>query len=650
MRDLLDRYVRSLKEREDDPERDQDLGTLVCWILEQRGYIIVERAYKHRGAVRLVSKGRLQLGVDILAYKETDAGYKSYRFVLKQGGIGKTEWTPTVPGSMPHDLSLTAGDPPNDREERYGLAPYKIVTVAVHNGDRDDAAIGHLIQSFLRQLRSPLRQGPAKPLLRRATMWWDAAALVRKILDTTPAGDGSSFAQHPDASIVPPLVRPFIRMALDSLHPDRVTRGQDFDLTAVDLLLEQRLPCTRQEKESTSIYEARIHRALTELALVVHMIQVECDRSAGGTTLPVFDTVERILCRAVDCARGLETPGRPIQEDLDALIEQYLSAARRLLQKLAPIADLKYGLAIPSRGESINYPLRALRLGGHLAVAGLALLSRAARRSRKKQASRTQAAEDRAEATRIAEFLVTLWDNNPGGFLSPVTDDQIIELGLAWELWLRLGMREPVARSSGELVRRLALRKATGLPLPGLWQRARWPMQTEHIQALVEAHARGREEAPSSFNDQGSTILPLAVYLAQRLGYALEPGLLQAFLPAKAAQASPGQPPRGKSEKAAAERIWTVHPQCWQPPDDAADEWYAHGIERRGTCRVLDITAATFQQDFERFNRPVRATTAERLGVPVVDRMSWKLWRTPPPMALFVELVQSSLAATPANP
>src|SRR5271168_4644596 len=96
MKDVLDRYVRSLAEQEqagDAPEHLQDLGTFVCWLLERRGFTIYLTPYKHAGVERRKSSGRIQWGVDILAGKEDEDGEnRLYRFVLKEGKIGLSEW------------------------------------------------------------------------------------------------------------------------------------------------------------------------------------------------------------------------------------------------------------------------------------------------------------------------------------------------------------------------------------------------------------------------------------------------------------------------------------------------------------------------------------------------------------------------------
>lgn len=612
---MLDHYVRSLKEQEKDPERHQDLGTLVTWILEQHGYELLSRPYKHKVEKLRIGSGRLQLGIDILAVKEQAGKITSYRFVLKRGDFGKAQFTHSGEGTMLHDLELAASVDPKEFERRYGIEPDAIKIVAVHNGTVDRDQIGSSLAVFLAPF--PKRYS----LVPLEVEWWDADELVKLIQTARPAGGAAALDPRADTSLFPPSARPFFSLALHSLLPERGKAGAGFDHSAIDLLLDQRLPLGDR---SVALRDDEIHRAIAELSLFARMIRIECEHVAEGTTLPIFDTIERVLCRAMEHLRRLSgTPSKGIRQALDALIDLYVETAKRLLDRLAPVLELPYGLAFPAAGEVVSYPLRALRLSSYLATAGLALVFAAAEQPKQKKA---QAQAQLAEARGIAERLVTLWEHNQGGCLSPVTDDQIIDIGLAWELWLRLEMTEPVARFAVALIERLALRKAVGLPLPSLWHRARVPMRREDLKVIVEVHARGRKDAPSSFTDDGSTLLPLAVYLAVRLGRVPEASFLEAFLPAKGD---------------AGDRAWAVFPQSWQPPDDAAEDWYIKGIEHSGTCKVFEIgkDVGAFVTDFEAFNRPIpKKTSAEKMGRAVVDLIAWKLWRTPAPMALFIAL------------
>jgi hypothetical protein len=627
VKEALSRYIRSLTEQEQEkraPERRQDLGTFVDWLLDRQGFTLYLRTFKYEGTVREKNAGKLQHGVDILAGKpDANGELHLYRFVLKEGKIGSAEWAAGGGhGSMVHDIRRAA-DRHRLQDGWYTLEDIRFkrfTVVAVHNGDLDRESLA----AHVAQLRDELGDRDI------ALEWWDADRLVELSLMPVPGHEIPSVELRADASLFPPGVRPFVRGALDSL---RRTDGRGFDLDAVDRLLDEVLPLGRELvgsgpgehwAEGSAIEPRFLRRLLSELALFAKMVEVDCARLAKGSTLPVLDTVERILCRAMEHARRTSREDfgehrRPVEELLRALVTQYVAQAEVLLARLEPLRTVPRGLALASPSEPVDYPLRALRLGGYLATAGLWLLS-------------DPAAPQPDLARRIAEVLHDLWRQNEGGFASPVTDDQIIELGLIWEFWLRSGMRAEVAEAAGTLLERFFLRKAIDLPLPALYQRARVPMKDEHAQTLAETHLRGRRAAPPAFEDGGSTIAPLAVYLAHG-GGRIHDARLQAL-------AEPGQ--LEASGDSAGDRAGrSVHLQSWMPPADAAAEWYARAIEHRGFVQVFDVSrgVAGLIADFSAFNRPLPTTPAEAWTQSVIDRMAWKLWRTPPPMALFMALM-----------
>src|SRR5580658_2545829 len=416
MKELIDRYVRSLKERDDYPEQRTDLGALVCWILDREGFTVLERAFKHEGHERRVSKGRVQYGIDILALREEAGELVSYRLVLKRGDVQK--WTPGDPGSMAADLWLSAQD--KERERRYGVTPDRITVVAVHNGDRDSEGLGPVIEGTLADMRSKTGVG---------TDWWDAARLVDKIA----ASLLGSYAA--DASFFPPALQPFVRLTLDSLLPERGKDGSGFDLAALDLLIERRLTLRATGARGATIENAdELHRRIAELSLVASMIISESTRVGGGSTLPALDALERMACGAV-VAIGRLLPGdassETLRQDLQVLLSLYIDRAEELRRRLTPLLAFDAGLAVPTDGETINYVLRSLRLSGYLATAGLA----------------ASAAGNDATARAFGDALKALWMRNEGGCMQPVTDDQLIELVLVWELWARVGLAEEIERT-----------------------------------------------------------------------------------------------------------------------------------------------------------------------------------------------------------
>ncbi|WP_437737368.1 hypothetical protein [Sorangium sp. So ce1335] len=627
MREALSRYIRSLAEQEqakDAPERRQDLGTFVDWLLERQDFTIHLRTYKHEGTAREKNAGKLQHGVDILASKpDPDGEPRLYRFVLKEGKIESAEWAAGgEQKSMVHDIWRAAGRH-RGQDGWYTLEDIRFkrfTVVAVHNGDLDRESLS----AHVAQLRDELDERGI------GLEWWDAGRLVELSLTPAYGHEIPSVELRADASLFPPGVRPFVRGALDSLGR---TGGRGFDLEAVDRLLDEVLPLGRElvgsgpgERlgDGGALAPRVLRRLLSELALFAKMVEVECSRVAKGSTLPVFDTIERILCRAMEHVRRTSRAAfgahlKAVDELLRGLVLQYVAQAETLIVRLELLRAVPRGLAIGSPSEPVDYPLRALRLGGYLATTGLWLLS-------------DPVTPQPERARRIAEILHDLWTHNEGGFANPVTDDQLIELGLIWELWLRAGMRAEVAETAGGLLERLFLRKALDLPLPALYQRARVPMKDEHAQTLSETYLRGRRAAPPAFEDGGSTLAPLAVYLAHT-GGRIHDARLQAL-------AEPGQV-ESSDNGAGDHQGRSVHLQSWMPPADAATEWFAQSIEYRGHVQVFDVSrgVAGLVADFSEFNQPLPASPADAWSLPVIDRMAWKLWRTPPPMALFIALV-----------
>ncbi|MGK3998508.1 hypothetical protein [Sorangium sp. So ce1024] len=632
MRDVLERYIRALAERElkdDAPERHQDLGTFVDWLLERNEFTVLLRAYKHSGTARRKSAGRLQLGVDILASKpDPDGVDRLYRFVMKEGPCGRTEWGQgSALGSFLHDIHLAASRNVRNDAENHAFPEENfahVSVVAVHNGDFDSEALG----AERTQLQTNLKRMHDVEL-----EWWDANELTRLAL--LPVGEAGRTLEHEaDATLFPPGVRPFVRLALDSL---RVRPGGEFDLAWVDRLLNEALPLGRREIENDSavtlsegpaIAPLQLRRIVGELGVFVEMMIVESKALSDGLTLPALDTIERVIVRAMEHIRRIE-PDRLKRERrhlrglMQQFVGQYLRVATVLRKRLEPLRALPYSLSVASESEPIDYPLRALRLMGYLATAGLLALD----------------ANDAGTsvASEFAATLVDLWKTNIPACAGPVTDDQGIELGLIWELLLRLGRTQDVKEMTSEVVRRTLRRRELGLPFPTIRQFARVPMQQKDLRDLVEGVIGGKR---SAIEERASTLLPLSLYLAHVLGIPFTNEDLTALQ--RARQTDDEQ-----------------HEQCsiqsWQPPDDAAQEWYAHEIKYRGMTHVFQIvspkdplgsmfgvtTTADLATQFEQKAQPIKSSAAEGWELSAIDRIAWKLWRTPPPMYVFVKLVHS---------
>ncbi len=67
------------------------------------------------------------------------------------------------------------------------------------------------------------------------------------------------------------------------------------------------------------------------------------------------------------------------------------------------------------------------------------------------------------------------------------------------------------------------------------------------------------------------------------------------------------------------------------------------GLDTRDLVHLLE-GAEALATSFEKVNRLLPESPAERWHLPIIDRMAWKLWRTPPPMAVFTRLATAEVA------
>jgi hypothetical protein len=615
MKQALDRFVRALAERElaaDAPETIQDLGTFVDWLAERLGFDVHLRAYKYGGLERRKSSGRLQLGADMLATKQGEGGTAIlYRFVLKVGPVSTGVWGRSGdPGNIVHDVRLAAGrNLARDHEDfDFGTqVPASVVVVAVHNGDFDAEALG----GSRAQLRDELaKQGVGLE-------WWDAGELVRlavPLLAKGPDGDEGG-----DAGLFPPGVRPFARLALESLRRD----PRSFDYRALDEYLDARLPLGRalscegaKEKleRGEPLPALALMRQAAELPLFTSMLLSESFARPRASTLPLLDALEHCACRVAEHAQRHDDPTsdvnlRKVRETLKALLGQYVDVAQRLQERLTPLCDIEYGLAIARQSEPVDYPLRCYRLLGYLAVAGLVSLDLG----------------NEAEARKFGDTVAALWERNDAACESPVTDDQVIELTAIWSLLLRLGLEARVGQRACSLMYRACARRVAGMPLPGVYQRASIPINDRDARILATVHAAGRK-ADAEFVDESSTLLTIAAYVAYKHGQ-LDEGVVERLR-------------RGIHEPQGREIVPACSFQIWQPPLDAADEWYAHEIAYRGVAHQFlePQDREAFLKEFEEQARQPQASYGQRVGLSSLDLIAWKRWRTLPDFSIVVQL------------
>lgn len=614
MRALLDRYVRSLLEQEqsrDAPEYRQDLGTFIDWLLLRKGFRVVERTFRHDGAARRGARGERQWGADILAIKaDEDGTMHGYRFVLKQGSVGSNQWR-HEDGFLPHDLGLAAGRHPEDIK-RYdpNCEISRWTIVAVHNGDFRGDQIGDQRRTLVESIRRSTEKVGVD--------WWDANRLVELALEPTTAK--GRLEERADPDIFPPGIRPFARLAIDSLNHG--TDGQRFDIEAVDRLIESVLPSAQR------IEPPRWERCVSELGLLAAMICIESSRlpNVRGSVLPALDTMERVICRAAHhiAQWGNDEPTRDQRrsaELLRLLLVKYVSFARILREHLSSVLTFERGLAIASLSERVDYPIRTLRLAAYLAIACGAALD----------------IEDRAEAEEFADALFLIVSNNPGGALNPILDDQVTELAIIWDAWNRLAQSERVHKTAQRVAERLYQRNIMGIPLPAIGLPADYPLNPNVIRILVEVNYR---TSPPGFEDGGSQILPLALYLGWRKAADSEADAAFAQFALDDIENDEEISPKAEKRQYVARHIFM---QSWLPPDDASLHWYSTPLANRGTVHVyqqhnfvIKKSYNDFVVEFERFNRALTASSiSSRLQLQSIDRIAWKRFRNPPPLATF---------------
>jgi hypothetical protein len=615
MKQALERFVRSLAERElagTAPEVLQDLGTFVDWLAERLGYDVRLRAYKYEGLERRKSTGRLQLGADMLATKVDSEGKpKLFRFVLKVGPVTVADWGRSGdPGNIVHDVRLAANRSTARDHEDFDFgnqAPAGVVVLAIHNGDFDAEALG--------APRAQLREELAKQGVELE--WWDAGELVRlaaPLLAVTTDGQQGS-----DAGLFPPGVRSFARLAIESLRRDPLA----FDFRALDEYIDARLPLGRKNQRHGArevlergepLPSLAFMRQAAELPLFTAMLSAESQAQSRGSTLPVLEALERCICRVAEHAQrhvraDASAHLRKVDETLRTLLEQYVNVGRELRERLRPLCAIDFGLAVLRSSEPVDYPLRCYRLLAYLAACGLVCLDQ----------------ENTAEARQFADVIVELWERNDAACESPVTDDQVIELVTIWWLLLRIGFEGKVGGWATNLVHRQSARRFAGMPLPGVYQRARVPMGDRDARILAVVHCAGRDADPE-FVDDASTLLTVSTYVAYKYG-TLDSAIIDRLR-------------HGRQDQQNRDVIPRTSFQLWIPPSDAADEWYAHEIAYRGVSHQFlePQDRFAFIKELEERAHPPEASYGRQIGLPTIDVIAWKRWRTLPDASILVGL------------
>ncbi len=600
LRPQLDHYVRALKERDDHPEDHQDLGTFLTWLLRRSGYTIRLAPFHYKGPNRKVSKGRFQRGVDLVASRPSEANTEVedlFLFVLKRGDIGRRQWRDDA--GITGDLNELFDTTPEDHKDWLPLGPDpdRVNVIVVHNGEFDDEALADMRRK--RQQRFE-REG-------FGFEWWSAPELVDKTL--TVLGEG------PDHELFPPTVRPFYGALLDGLE----TSGQ-VPLDAVERLLAARLPGRASE----------LHRTLTELSVFAAMI-ANLPRTRSQALLAALDMMLALLSGCAAAIVTADAKGAEIRESLGDLLSTFVDLGDGLAQALQPLAEVEDGLVYPTIGEPIDWPLRTMWVLRYLALTVRAANDLASFENAKATAAKNDADRERAEAVvrkskdssvRCLEISLALAEHNLGAVGTPITDDQLIEYALLWRTWLDAGHVRQTTRTVEELITRLILRRQLGSPGLALYQQARTPMRDTDARALAEAWFGSREQASMVFEDGGSTLLPLIIFMGLRLGVKIEASTFMAF---------------GALDLEDQER-GVVHPQSWSPPEDASRRWYGEDLSRSGVCHIYQFSQPKdFPSRFEQRQGQLGPSPMAELGFESIDGMAWVHWRTRPPLRWLLD-------------
>lgn len=603
----LDRYVRSLLERSDHPERQQDLGTFVTWLLGRMGFTLRLLPFHYAGPQRRVSKGRFQGGIDLVASRpRADGSEDLYLFVLKRGDVGRSEWRSE--DGIRADLDEVEGTRPETHDKwlppdsRLG----KVVVVAAHNGELDMERLAEHRRTYHERFE---RHG-------FGFEWWSAVELVDHAL--------AMLGGAPDDQLFPPMVRPFYGVLLDDLRTSGQVRSD-----AIDRLLDARLPLDEP------IERDELERALTEISLFVAIL-ASMDEEQSRGLLELLDALIRLITRCMAKVVEAGETSEPVQGALVDLLGTFVGAGDRLADILDPIIEIPDGLALMRDSECVDWPLRTVRL-----VRDLVLTTRVAKDLDEHYSGRSRGTRDDTErrvfkeradefnrmAERSAERSSLLAEHNWGGMATPITDDQLVEYAIIWRTWLEHGKTELAKTLADQMLSRLVLRRySLRFPGPALYSSAGTPMPEGQARVLAEGWSGLH---PVELEDGGSTLIPVVLLVAWRLGVQVDETAVAKFGDIQIGERN--LPP--------------VHLQSWSPPADAPRRWYGTSLRKVGVCRIHpnDKLAPFLAQLTQRQPR-LDPSPASTLGLPAIDALAWVRWRTRPPLQWLVDVLPDDVS------
>lgn len=607
VREILEHYIRTLPEREDNSHIAQDLGSLLVWLLEHLGFQIEYYPYHYANETsrRTSGKGERQFGVDLLATREVDGRRTIYRFVLKRGDVAQADWNAMKPGSLPRDVSDAAGLGP-DYDEKYtgqDESSSKVIIVGVFNGDLDREVIGAHVNEYERRFEESFPELDLE--------WWDARELAALLHD----------AEGLDAAFFAPSIRPFVRLVLDSVRKNHRADARDFDFDSIDHLLEEQWRATTRKKKGARLRLDYIAQTLSELALISSLLERECDTVASGNTLPTLVFIERALVfagRLVSQRADSSSQGtvRGVKRSVKLLLRRHLEVTSKLTDRLGPLAEAADGLAGYGRAEQFDYPLRCYWTGGFIATGVLA-------------------ARDLGEGEHEQALTRTLCDlirYNPAGFGHPVLEDQLVELLVIIEAlpqMTRFELCDDILTRHEHL---LQLQLKVALPYSSI--PAGFPPDDFALRRAVEYRedergADSKEGIPK--NQRATNLLPVVMYIAQA-----HPDFSKRL--EREFDAIVSLPTEGMNSAFAL--------QIWEPPDDMPEHLYSSAMTSRGAAHVLPTTEgfSKWLELCEERMTPQPDTPMSALGFPCVDRMASKHFRTLPHMGWLKQLLDEPRA------
>jgi hypothetical protein len=176
--------------------------------------------------------------------------------------------------------------------------------------------------------------------------------------------------------------------------------------------------------ETATLSSLQLRRSFGALCMFVAMVVVESRAAEDGSVLPALDSIERVVSRAMlylrDIDPKIDSHAGPLRGLVVQLLQSYVALATVFRDRVLPILGVQNSLAVNALSECVDYSLRILRFAGYWACAGLACLD--------------AVPQNQLAAKAFADAIAEMCKTN-AVYAAPVTDDQVIELGLIWELF-----------------------------------------------------------------------------------------------------------------------------------------------------------------------------------------------------------------------